>query len=151
MVPKYCLEGLHFVLDVLRVTHNPIKSPPSYPTSTNGNIYVNTILMFTLTLTCINGNRFLTVYAEFPIFALYKINREYFIESAGVRYLRTSCWRIRNRTSERSEQVRFLIQKQRVRKYRTKHFPCGIVFILYVLRHSSFWRPFHFKYFRQKC
>ena len=36
-----------------------------------------------------------------------------------VRYLRTSCWRIRNRTSERSERVRFLIQKQRVRKYRT--------------------------------
>ena len=30
-------------------------------------------------------------------------------------------------TSERSERVRFLIQKQRVRKYRTKHFPCGIV------------------------
>ena len=31
------------------------------------------------------------------------------MESAGVRYLRTSCWRIRNRTSERSERVRFLI------------------------------------------
>ena len=30
-------------------------------------------------------------------------NREYFTERAGVRYLRTSCWRIRNRTSERSE------------------------------------------------
>ena len=62
------------------------------------------------------------------------IYREYFMESAGVRYLRTSCWRIRNRTSERSERVRFLIQKQRVRKYRTKHFPCGIVFIIYILR-----------------
>ena len=48
------------------------------------------------------------------------------MESAGVRYLRTSCWRIRNRTSDRSERVRFLIQKQRVRKYRTKHFPCVI-------------------------
>ena len=34
--------------------------------------------------------------------------------------------------------VRFLIQKQRVRKYRTKHFPCCIVFIIYILRHSSF-------------
>ena len=56
--------------------------------------------------------------------------REYFMETAGVRCVRTSCWRIRNRTSERSEQVRFLIQKQRVRKYRTKHFPCGIVFII---------------------
>ena len=29
--------------------------------------------------------------------------RDYFMESAGVRYVRTSCWRIRNRTSERSE------------------------------------------------
>ena len=75
-------------------------------------------------------------------------NREYFMESAGVRYLRTSCWRIRNRTSERSERVRFLIQKQRVHKYRTKHFPCGIVFILYILRLSSFWRPFYFKSFK---
>ena len=55
------------------------------------------------------------------------------MESAGVRYLRTSCWRIRNRTSERSERVRFLIQKQRVREYRSKHFPCGIVFIVYIL------------------
>ena len=78
----------------------------------------------------------------------YIINRKYFMESAGVRYLRTSCWRIRNRTSERSERVRFLIQKQRVRKYRTKHFPCGIVFIIYILRHSSFWRPFYFKSFK---
>ena len=75
------------------------------------------------------------------------INREYFMESASVRYLRTSCWRIRNRTSERSERVRFLIQKQ-VRKYRTKHFPCGIVFIIYILRHSLFWRPFYFKSFK---
>ena len=52
---------------------------------------------------------------------------------------------IRNPTSERSERVRFLIQKQRVRKYRTKHFPGGIVFIMYILRQSSFWRPFYFK------
>ena len=36
------------------------------------------------------------------------------------------------------ERVRFLIQKQRVGKYRTKHFTCGIVFILYILRNSSF-------------
>ena len=39
---------------------------------------------------------------------------DYFMESARVRYLRTSCWRIRKRTSERSERVSFLIQKQRV-------------------------------------
>ena len=76
------------------------------------------------------------------------VYREYFMESAGVRYLRTSCWRIRNRTSERSERVRFLIQKQRVRKYHTKHFPCGIVFIIYLLRHSSFLGPFCFKSFK---
>ena len=36
------------------------------------------------------------------------------------------------------ERVRFLIRHQLVRKYRTKHFPCGIVFIIYILRHSSF-------------
>ena len=73
------------------------------------------------------------------------VYREYFMETAGVRYSRTSCGRIRNRTSERSERVRFLI---RVRKYRTKHFPCGIVFIIHILRHSSFWRPFYFKSFK---
>ena len=80
--------------------------------------------------------------------AMAAVNREYFMESVGVRYLRTSCWRIRNRTSERSERVTFLIQKQRVRKYRTKHFPRGIVFIIYILRHWSFWRPFYFKSFK---
>ena len=36
-----------------------------------------------------------------------------------LRYLRTSCWRIRNRTSERSERVRFLIRQQLVHKYCT--------------------------------
>ena len=46
------------------------------------------------------------------------------------------------------ERVRFLIQKQRVRKYRTNHFPCGMVFIIYILRRSSFWRPFYFKSFK---
>ena len=65
------------------------------------------------------------------------VYRDYLTESAGVRYLRTSCWRFRNRTSEIS-----LIQKQRERKYRTKHFPCVIVFIIYILRHSSFCQPF---------
>ena len=30
-------------------------------------------------------------------------NREYFMENAGVRYLRSSCWRIRNRTSKISD------------------------------------------------
>ena len=36
----------------------------------------------------------------------HKGDREYFMESAGVRYLHKSCWQI--------EQVRFLIQKQQV-------------------------------------
>ena len=47
------------------------------------------------------------------------LHREYFMESAGVRFLHTSCFCIRNRTSERSQGVRFLIQKQLVCKNRT--------------------------------
>ena len=34
-----------------------------------------------------------------------EILRQYFMESAGVRYLRTSCWRIRNRKSKYSERA----------------------------------------------
>ena len=37
------------------------------------------------------------------------IHREHFMESAGVWYLCTSCWRIKNWTNERSKPVRFLI------------------------------------------
>ena len=37
------------------------------------------------------------------------------------------------RTGERSERVSFQIQKQQVRKYRTKHCPCCNLFILYSL------------------
>ena len=53
---------------------------------------------------------------------------DYFMESARVRYLRTS----------------FPMQKQRVRKYRTKHFPCCNLFILYLIRfsHSTRFAPF---------
>ena len=57
---------------------------------------------------------------------------DYFMESTRVRYLRTSCWRIRKRTNERSERVSFLIQKQRVRKYRTEHFPCCNLFVYFI-------------------
>ena len=46
-----------------------------------------------------------------------RIYREYFVESVGVWYLRTS--------KLLRSLVRFLIQKQRVCKYRIKHFPCG--------------------------
>ena len=45
------------------------------------------------------------------------------MERAGVRYLRTSCICIRNRTSERSERVRCLIRQQSTSR--------GIVFIIY--------------------
>ena len=66
--------------------------------------------------------------------------------------LHGKCWRTvlthELLTYQRSERVRFLIQKQRVGKYRTKHFTCGIVFIVYILRHSSFWWPFYFKSFQ---
>ena len=60
--------------------------------------------------------------------------KDYFMESARLRYLRRSCWRIRKLTRSLCLLVRFLIQKQRVRKYRTKHFPCCNLFILYLLR-----------------
>ena len=66
-----------------------------------------------------------------------EINIYYFMESARVRYLRTSCWRIRERMGECSERVSFLIQKQQGRKYRTKHFPCCNLFISYLLRFST--------------
>ena len=56
-----------------------------------------------------------------PLCYKYGIHREYFMESAGVRYLRTSCWHNRNQTSECSNWAKFLIQKQ-VCKYHTKHF-----------------------------
>ena len=36
----------------------------------------------------------------------------------------------------------FLMQKQRMRKYHKKHSPCGIVFIVYTLRHTSFCQLF---------
>ena len=66
--------------------------------------------------------------------------------------LHGKCWRTvfthELLTYQRSERVRFLIQKQRVGKYRTKHFTCVIVFIIYILRHSSFWWRFYFKSFQ---
>ena len=44
--------------------------------------------------------------------------------------------------------VRFLIQKQRVRKYRTRHFPCGIVFITYTDRDIQHFASFLFQSFQ---
>ena len=41
------------------------------------------------------------------------------MESAGVRYLRTRCFCIRNLTRSLRSLVRFLIRQQLVRKYRT--------------------------------
>ena len=58
----------------------------------------------------------------------------------GLKYVENTSWKvlaygIYARVVEVSEieRVRFLIQK-RVRKYCMKHFPCGIVFITYILR-----------------
>ena len=74
------------------------------------------------------------------------------MESVGVRYLRTSCFCIRNRTSERSERVRFLIQKQRVGKYRTPAlYRWYCVYCIHtetLARHSSFCWPLDFKSFQ---
>ena len=52
---------------------------------------------------------------------------EYFMESAGVPCIFV---RVADILPE-IERVRSLIQKQRSRKYRAKHFPCGIVFVRY--------------------
>ena len=67
---------------------------------------------------------------------LYYKNRDYFMESARVRDFHTSWCSIWNRTSERSERVRFLIL-HRVWKSRTKRFPCCNLFISYILRFSQ--------------
>ena len=53
---------------------------------------------------------------------------DYFMESARVRYSHELLTYQKTNASERSERVSFLIQK-RVRKYRTKHFPCCNLFI----------------------
>ena len=58
------------------------------------------------------------------------------MESARVRDFHTSWCSIWNRTSERSERVRFLILHQRVWKSSTKRFPCCNLFISYILRFS---------------
>ena len=53
-------------------------------------------------------------------------------------------WKVRAYVRSLRSLVRFLIQKQRVSKYPTDHFPCGIVFIMYILIHSSLSQPFIF-------
>ena len=79
------------------------------------------------------------------IYLQYEKYRTLFIKSASAQYLHASCWRIRNWTSEPSEQLRFLIQKRQVCR---KHFSCAIVFTIYILRQSSFWWPFYFNFFQ---
>lgn len=56
------------------------------------------------------------------------------MESLSVRYLRTSWWSVGNRTSERSEGMRFLIQTKECLNTVRSHFPCCIMFIIYILR-----------------
>ena len=58
------------------------------------------------------------------------------MESARVRDFHTSWCSIWNRTSARSERVRFLILHQRVWKSNAKSFPCCNLFISYILRFS---------------
>ena len=61
------------------------------------------------------------------------LNTEYFMESVCVRYLRTSGSSIGNRTSERSERVRILIQTIECVNTVCIHFPWCIMFIIYIL------------------
>ena len=77
-------------------------------------------------------------YAWSTMGRLVVLHRDYFMASACVREFHTSWWSIWNRTSERSERVRFLIQNQRVSKSRTKRFPCSNLFISYILRFLLF-------------
>ena len=48
------------------------------------------------------------------------------MESGGVRYIFTHALFLYDELSE------FSLVQQLVRKYRTKHFPCGILFIYYI-------------------
>ena len=72
---------------------------------------------------------------------LYIENTSWKVLAYGI-FVWVQCWRIRNRTSELIERVRFLIQKQWSCKYSTKHFPCGIVFVRYKDVHHWFCQPF---------
>ena len=63
-----------------------------------------------------------------------------FTRSVYKKYIENTSWKVlaygiyaRVIDVSQIERVRFLIQKQRVRKYRIKHFPCGIVCIIYIL------------------
>ena len=65
-----------------------------------------------------------------------------------------NCSFIRDRKSERGEltqrtiePVRFLLQKQLVYKCSTNHLPCGMAFILYILRIRIILPEFYFKSF----
>ena len=58
------------------------------------------------------------------------------MESAGVRYLPTRCFCIRNRTSERSERVRFLIRQQLLCKYRSQ--ALSMKYSLYMIWYANY-------------
>ena len=68
----------------------------------------------------------------------HEIGIEYFMKVRAYISIGVVNRRIRNRTSESSELVRFLIRQHFVRIYRTKHIPCYMLFIIYILSHSSF-------------
>ena len=63
------------------------------------------------------------------------VHIEYFMESARVRCLHTSCGvsELSNKWAKRTSEISDT--KQRVCKHRTTHFPCGIImFVIYILR-----------------
>ena len=73
------------------------------------------------------------------------INIEYYMESARVRCLHTSvAYQKSNKWAKRTSEISDT--KQRVCKHRTKHFPCGIMFVIYILSPCShgllFWVSF---------
>ena len=68
-----------------------------------------------------------------------------------VRYLHTSCFCIRNRTSERSERVRFLIQKQLVCKYRTPALSVKYSLYMFHRRYSNCQPQNSARYYRIIC
>ena len=71
-----------------------------------------------------------------------------------VRYLPTRCFCIRNRTSERNERVRFLIQKQFVCKYRTPalsmKYSLFLDLFLYLIRISKVTWPLSLRFKARK-
>ena len=113
---------------------------------TYASLWICTFIIATITRTLVGPGQVITVLLTSTVAqstfvnVCNSINSDYFMESACVRNFLKSSSSIWNRTSERSERVRFLIQNQRVWKSRTKCFPCSNLFISYILRFLLFIR-----------